>query len=156
LGTTPSAMNACRLGLLACAMAAAGCADTSPRAGEAAVVEPRANGLTLGGEGKPYVVDLGKVPRGSSHSSEIRLMNRTPSPIRVDGFNASCECTSVTGLPIEVPAGGHGQITVVTNLAKEPDFTGSLAVNVKLQSGTQVKGVVEMDVTVLKSDGEGP
>jgi len=107
-------------------------------------------GVSLGGANVPFLMKLGDVPAGSSHTTPIRLTNGTSNPIRIDGFHATCECTSVVGLPVEVPVGGTKELRITTDFSKEPDFTGGLAITVELRSGIDVKGIVVVDCDVAK------
>jgi hypothetical protein len=44
--------------------------------------------------------------------------------------------------------GGAGEVTVLTDLAKEPGFTGGLAITVELRSGADISGIVEVHFNV--------
>jgi hypothetical protein len=133
--------------LFACLSATVGCSGSQPR-GPGKPVGDSETGVALASRNMPFVIELGNVPTDSFHSKRVRLTNGTSSPILIDRFNASCECTSVVGLPVEVPVGGAGEVTVLTDLAKEPGFTGGLAITVELRSGADISGIVEVHCNV--------
>lgn len=139
--------------LLVCLLATVGCSDSRP-VPEGQPIRDRGAGVALGNGSNPFVIELGNVPMDSSHSNQLRLMNRTPGTIRIDGFEASCECTSVAGLPVEVPSGGAKDVTLSTDFAKEPGFTGGLAITVNLRSGADVRGIVEVRCNVANPVNE--
>lgn len=139
------------MALLACLGNFVGCSDSQPRAKGKPVDDSQA-GVVLGSANKPFVIELGNVPMDSSHSRQVPLLNGTSSPIRIDDFVASCECTSVAGLPVDVPPGGTEEITLATDLGKEPGYTGGLGITVELRSGGTVKGVAEVHCNVAKPD----
>jgi hypothetical protein len=109
-------------------------------------------GVVLGSASTPYVVELGTVAGDSSNSRTVTIRNPTGKSIRVDSFSASCECTSVAGLPVEVPSNGKQEITVTTDLSKEPGFSGGLGVTVELKSGETPLGTIEVRCDVSKPD----
>lgn len=136
--------------LLSCGLEL-GCSDHRSAIKEQTSDESR-SGAVLGSGDKPFVLELGEVPMDSSHSKQVPVTNATGRSIRIDGFEASCECTSVGGLPLEVPAGETRDVTVLTDLAKEPGFTGGLAIIVTLRSGIAVRGKLEVRCTVTHSE----
>ena len=133
--------------LLACLLSTVGCSRSLPEV-EGKPISDSDAGVVLGSGNKPFVIEVGKVPMGSSHSKQVRLTNGTSSPIRIDGFESTCECTSVAGLPVEVPAGGTQEVTLATDFAKEAGFTGRLAITVELRSGADVRGIVKVNCDV--------
>lgn len=150
---------------VACLFVSAGCADSrlpDARAGGARAADQTAtdgkiasesqDGVALGAGNTPLVIELGRVPMGSAHTRQVILNNGTDGPIRIDRFETSCECTSVAGLPVEIPAGEKRKLTITTDLAKDPNFTGGLAIKVELRAGEDVKGIVEIRCDVTAAD----
>ena len=166
----PSNWRATRLpGLacFACLLTSLGCSDPSlPSRSEAPPgrlatessqpVGESQDAVSLGSGNEPKVIDLGSVPISSSHDRKVLLSNTTADAIRIDRFETSCECTSVEGLPVEIPPGGTKEITVRTDLGKEPNFTGGLAIRGELRSGAHIKGIVEVRCDVMKEADEKP
>jgi hypothetical protein len=111
-------------------------------------------GVVLGSASAPFVVEFGTVAGDSSNSRTVTLRNPSGKPIRVDSFSASCECTSVSGLPVEVPLNGKQEITVTSDFSKEPGFSGGLGITVELKSGDAPLGTIEVRCDVSKTVNE--
>ena len=107
-------------------------------------------GVTLGVGAKPFIVELGNLQNGSVHMKSVRLTNPTAGSILIDSFLASCECTSVIGLPVEVPGGGSREVLVSTDFTKEPEFTGGLSITVELRARKSVEGNVQINCNVVR------
>ncbi len=140
--------------LVACLLALTGCLGRPP-APDVSLAEV---GLVLGSvnQNEPFVIELGRVPPDSTHIRKVSLKNETSNPIRIDGFKASCECTSVGGLPVDVPAGKVRDVSVLTDLASEPGFTGGLAIRVEISSGADVRGLIEIRCEASGTGVEAP
>lgn len=60
----------------------------------------------------PRVWDAGDVAVGHSMTGVLRIQNLKPSPVAIVGATSLCPCTSIKGMPLELPASGSGQLSV--------------------------------------------
>jgi hypothetical protein len=82
----------------------------------------------------PESVDLGKVPQGSLHMRTVWLENRRQTPVRIVSLTSSCECAQILLPTRTVLPGEKIAASVECDLAKEPDFSGGLSIDLAGQS----------------------
>jgi hypothetical protein len=92
----------------------------------------------------PTSIDCGHVKRGATFVTKVQVRNELDFPAEIDSCRTSCECTSILGLPCNIPAGGSREIEAFTDLSKENGFVGGLGVIVNLQSGNKTVGEFEL------------
>jgi hypothetical protein len=80
-------------------------------------------------------IDLGTVRQGQRVRRAIIVENRTLAPVIIDRFEASCECLTLSGLPLTIPAGNEGGLEVAADESRESEFHGALGVEVTAWSG---------------------
>lgn len=93
-------------------------------------------------------IDLGSVKQGGSIRKTISIENQTSALFTIDRIEASCECTSFPGLPLNVPAGGNGQLEIVADESHETEFHGGLGIQATAFDHTQPLFKFEIDINV--------
>jgi hypothetical protein len=96
------------------------------------------------------IIDLGKVRPDSKSDRTILVQNTSDREIVLDRFQSSCECTEVIGLPLKISGSKTAELTLVNDQRKESGFIGSLAIMIDLFEQDQVRGKLEVQVTVSK------
>jgi hypothetical protein len=93
-------------------------------------------------------IDLGSIKQGSTVRKMVSIENHTSSPISIDHIEASCECTSFPNLPLNVPAGGSGQLKIIADESHETEFHGDLAIQATAFDHTRPLFKFEIDLSV--------
>ncbi|MBI3838368.1 MAG: hypothetical protein HY288_10610 [Planctomycetia bacterium] len=78
------------------------------------------------------LVDLGTVTQGGHCVRALQFHNPNDTAVRLTSYSSSCECLTITGLPVDLTKGAPVPARVKINLQKEPSFTGRLEVVVTL------------------------
>ncbi len=71
---------------------------------------------------------MGSIKQGNKARKTIAIENQTSAAFTIDRIEASCECTSFASLPLTIPVGGSGQLTIVADESHETEFHGGLAI----------------------------
>src|SRR4051812_33132134 len=93
-----------------------------------------APGVVIGNLAKPFVIDLGEISTDRPRNEKFIVQNCSSESITVDGYTSSCECTRVTGLPLELAARSSHTLGIVTDMSKEKNFTGGLGIAIELKA----------------------
>lgn len=93
-------------------------------------------------------IDLGSIKQGGKIRKTVSIKNQTSSPFTIDHIEASCECMSFPGLPLSVPAGGNGELTITADESHETEFHGSLGIQATVFDHTQSLFKFEIDLNV--------
>lgn len=119
------------------------------------------DGLILGA--KPpatWTIDLGEVDPGFATTKTVTVRNPGNAPLTIKSWTTSCECTSVEGTPLTIAPGKSAELKVTTDTKHEPDFRGSLAIEVQLEADKDVLGKISVLITVkaqaAPADGTSP
>lgn len=83
-------------------------------------------------------IELGCIRRGGTARQTLVVANGSTTPALLARITTTCECLSVEPLPISLEPGGRQTIAIACDFSDDPDFTGSLAIEVALldSSGT--------------------
>lgn len=101
-------------------------------------------------------MDLGVVVQGTSTELRKWVSNASDSPMRIAEIKTSCECLQVRLSQKQIDPQGKFLIFLHYDGAKEPDFAGSLLIEVELldDQGQQV-GRIEVPIEVVKPEAIG-
>lgn len=69
---------------------------------------------------------------GNSVKTGVTIVNLTGEPVQILGYKASCYCTKVDDLPVEIPPNGQVEVFVSTDTS---GMSGSYSYNVTLNTG---------------------
>jgi hypothetical protein len=76
-------------------------------------------------------IDLGTIRQGERLGHAIIIENRTSELVTIDRFDSSCECLTLTGLPLTIPARGNETLNVLADASSDDGFHGDLAIDLK-------------------------
>jgi hypothetical protein len=82
-------------------------------------------------------IELGQTYQNDLLRRAITLVNRGPDSVTINSVESSCECLAVRGIPPYLAAGDEALVELTFDGKREPDFQGSLAINVSCRSATQ-------------------
>ena len=115
---------------------------------------PVGNGNQRSGASLPIqeTVDLGVVFQGQLTTFHQWIKNRSDQEILVERINVSCDCLSVQLSKKRIAPQGRVLVSFNYDGAKEPEFTGSLAIAVEFTGADRRKfGVITASIDVVKS-----
>jgi len=118
--------------------------------------KPNSNELLLGGTPGTATIDLGDVDPGFATESSVRVTNSGTKPVTIARATSSCECTSVPEIPVTLAAGASQELKVATDTNHEPDFRGSLAIEVQLEDEQRTLGTIRVLITVKAGEEKKP
>ena len=96
------------------------------------------------------VIDLGVIIQGESTETNRWIVNQSDKPILIAKIERSCECLEVRFPKPDIAPGQKALAQLVYDGAKEPDFKGSLQIEVTLSDETGNKiGVIQVPVEVV-------
>jgi hypothetical protein len=81
-------------------------------------------------ESSPNPLLLGSLRPGHAASGEISLRNPAREPITIERIETSCPCLSIAPALLEIGPGRSATLIVRFNPAEDPDFRGSLSIEV--------------------------
>ena len=90
-------------------------------------------------------IDLGIVPQAGREQETFSLTNPTAEPVQIARIESSCDCLEIRLLATEVPPAGKVLAQARLDLSKEPEFIGSLAIQVNGLTGS---GVVAFSIVI--------
>ena len=131
--------------LLGVGFACAAGAALSPSAQAPPPARPAISGLIV----EPRAIRLGTIAPGRTAQASATLRNPGTEAIEVAHFDASCPCVRVTPDRLRIAPGQSAMIGLTFDPADEPDFRGSLAVEVigRSPDGSAVaRGIVRVEV----------
>lgn len=99
----------------------------------------------------PIRVELGSVPCGGMAETTVTVANRSSHNIKIVDFRVSCLCATVSADPRSIEPGEQMPITILLDMARQPDFTGRRSVTV---TGMSAAGQPVFRLTV-SADVEG-
>jgi hypothetical protein len=134
------------LGLLLGPILLAGCSGPAGSAGEATHSRPLATRQqrTLLTPSVP-TVDLGIVPQGGHETETFSLTNAGSTPVEVARVETSCDCLAIRLARRVIGPSEKVLAQAALDLSKEPDFRGSLAIEV---TGLTSSGTVAFSLVV--------
>jgi Protein of unknown function (DUF1573) len=80
---------------------------------------------------RPESADLGTLTAGQSGRSELFLFNESGGKVELERVTTSCPCVRVVGTPLSIGPGLTAKLSVAFDPSEDPDFRGSLRVEVK-------------------------
>ena len=98
-------------------------------------------------------IDLGVLIQGESAVTHRWIRNSGEKPVTISKVDKSCDCVDLVPAEPEIAPNQRVLAKITYDGAKEPDFVGSLQVELKLtdSSGTQI-GLVQIPIEVVKPD----
>lgn len=98
-------------------------------------------------------VDLGVLIQGESAVTHRWIKNTSEKPVTIAKVDKSCDCVDLVPAESEIAPNQRVLAKITYDGAKEPDFVGSLQVELKLLDGdgTQV-GLVQIPIEVVKPE----
>jgi hypothetical protein len=96
-------------------------------------------------------IDFGIVHQGECLRRTLIIENRTPKPMTIDRFDASCECLKPTGLPLTIAAGSEARLDVLFDERQELEFHGNLGIDFTAFYGSRRAFGIVVDVAVVSS-----
>jgi hypothetical protein len=82
----------------------------------------------------PTTVDVGELPQGGRAETIVFITNRSNERIEVVALRVTCPCVSITPDHWSLDSGGQMPVTIILDLAKEPEFVGRLGVTITGES----------------------
>jgi hypothetical protein len=79
----------------------------------------------------PSVIDLGTVPQGSRTELTFFVRNPHDVPVIIHSFEISCHCLKPNQPGLVIPPGQEENLCMVLDLNEEPDFSGTLLIDIK-------------------------
>jgi hypothetical protein len=109
--------------------------------------------------GDPLLVDaysksLRSLEAGQVGTVEFKLLNTTRRPVTVLGARSSCTCAATGDLPMVVPSGGRGSITISVRRDRPPGRV-SEQVTLFTDEPSQPRLVLRVEGTFLPSSPSG-
>lgn len=142
-------------GLLAFPILIWGCSD-APSATPVTPVTPVASGNNSATSAKwplQATIDLGVVRQGQVASLNFWLKNSGKSPIEVSKIQGSCECLELKLSQPLIEPGQRALAEARYDGAREPDFVGSLQIEVELLDAKATKvGQVNIPIEVIPAE----
>ena len=125
---------------------------TVPPAPKSGGASPISSGLPLQG-----TIELGVVKQGESARLSVWITNKGQQAIEAATLKSSCECLSIDVSPQQIEAGKRALVNAHYDGAREPDFVGSLHIEVEVldPAGKKV-GEITVPVEVIKAAGQAP
>lgn len=98
-------------------------------------------------------IDLGVLIQGESAVTHQWIKNSSEKPVTIAKVEKSCDCVDLVPAEPEIAPNQRVLAKITYDGAKEPDFVGSLQVELKLldSSGTQI-GLIQIPIEVVKPD----
>lgn len=138
--------------LLATVIIVSGCSEAS-RPTPAAAVAPVSNPAASAKWPLLATIDLGVVRQGQVASLNVWLKNAGKSAIQVSKIQASCECLELKLSQPLIEPGQRALAQARYDGAKEPDFVGSLQIEVELLDDKATKvGQVNIPIEVISAE----
>lgn len=100
-------------------------------------------------------IDLGSIRQGASVSRTVIIENRTLEPVTIDRFESSCECLTLSALPLTVSPHGSAPIRVAADESREPEFHGDLAIDVSAFAAGSLLMRFQAYLSVRKDEAAG-
>lgn len=100
----------------------------------------------------PDPIALGVLTPGHSAQTTVTIRNQTSEAVMVRRFETTCPCILVTPVPIRVGPRGTASLVVTFDPKAEPDFRGSLSVDVvgyADDGGRVLRATADIDVRRL-------
>lgn len=120
---------------------------------------PRSNGASAISSGLPLqaTIELGVVKQGESARLSVWVTNKGKQTIEAATLKSSCECLSIDVSPQQIEAGQRSLVNAHYDGTKEPDFVGSLHIEVEVldPAGKKV-GEFTVPIEVIKAAGQAP
>ena len=146
----------CRESFLSCLLVLllVGCGNTPPpKSGPTAVPAPQPEKQESVAFGETF--DLGVIYQRESARRNGWVKNRTGKPIQIVRIEASCECLDVQLSKFEIAPGDRALAQLHYDGMKEPDFVGSLQIEVNLIGDNDQKvGTIQVPIEVIRADAE--
>jgi hypothetical protein len=83
-------------------------------------------------------VELGTLRRGEQLHRTIMLSNRTSKLATIDRFEISCDCLTITALPVEIPPAAEHRLEFAIDETRDTQFAGDLGVDVIGYNGSRL------------------
>lgn len=98
-------------------------------------------------------IDLGVLIQGESAVTHRWIKNSSEKPVTIAKVDKSCDCVDLVPAESEIAPNQRALAKITYDGAKEPDFVGSLQVELKLleSDGTQI-GLVQIPIEVVKPE----
>jgi len=139
-------------GLIATAILCGGCTESS----RPTTAAPKASGTHAAAPAKwPLLatIDLGVVRQAEVASLNVWVKNTGSSAVEVSKIQASCECLELKMTPQQIEPGQRSLAQARYDGAKEPDFTGSLQIEVELLDDKSTKvGQINIPIEVIRAE----
>jgi hypothetical protein len=95
-------------------------------------------------------VDLGVVTQGQSAALKTWIKNQSDHAVQVSRIESSCECLDVRLSPMTIEPGKRALVRCHYDGAREPDFVGSLHIEVQLTDDKGMKiGQIDVPIEVI-------
>ena len=104
---------------------------------------------------EPQAINLGTVRWGESVRRTLSVENNTADPAVIDGYDTSCECLRLVGLPLAVASGGEARFAVLLNETDEHDFRGTLGIAVRVHCGSARTFLMNVEAAIVPPEGSG-
>lgn len=98
-------------------------------------------------------IDLGVVVQGQSAKLNSWITNQSQEFVEVSNIPSSCECLAVELSKMRIGPGERTLAILNFDGAKEPDFVGSLQIEVELTNDKGIKvGQIDIPVDVIRAE----
>lgn len=119
--------------------------------------QPGGNASTPSGLPLQTTIELGVVKQGESARLSVWVTNKSKQAVDAATLKTSCECLSINVSPQQIEAGKRALVNAHYDGAKEPDFVGSLHIEVEVLDPAGKKiGEITVPVEVIKAAGLAP
>jgi hypothetical protein len=95
-------------------------------------------------------IGLGTVQRGERIRKTIVIANATSEPATIDHFEISCDCLTITPVPIDIRAAAEKRLEFAIDETHENSFVGDLGIEVRGFNGARLVLNARVDVTVAR------